>query len=135
MAAIDRPETPRAIAVQVSAAVKASDGDSISIRLDPEELGPVRMKLNHNDTQITVSISAERPETLDLMRRHVDQLAQEMRGLGYTSMRFDFQQQNQWNGQPSQAALIHQSEPEASSVSPFRGPRQLAAAGGLDIRL
>jgi flagellar hook-length control protein FliK len=135
MPAIDRPETPRAIAVQVAEAFKTSDGDSISIRLDPEELGAVRMKLNHNDTQIIVSISAERPETLDLMRRHVDQLAQEMRGLGYASLRFDFQQQNQRNGQPSQASMAHQSEPEAPSVSPFRGPRQGAAAGGLDIRL
>jgi flagellar hook-length control protein FliK len=135
MPAIDRPETPRAIAVQVAEAFKTSDGDSISIRLDPEELGAVRMKLNHNDTQIIVSISAERPETLDLMRRHVDQLAQEMRGLGYASLRFDFQQQNQRNGQPSQASMARQSEPEAPSVSPFCGPRQGAAAGGLDIRL
>lgn len=133
--AIDRPETPRAVAVQLSEAVRSSDGDSISIRLDPEELGAVRMKLNHSDGHITVSISAERPETLDLMRRHVDQLAQEMRGLGYTSMRFDFQQQNQRNDQPSEGATGPQAEPESPAISPFRAPRQLAAAGGLDIRL
>lgn len=133
--AIDRPETPRAVAVQLSEAVRSSDGDSISIRLDPEELGAVRMKLNHSDGQITVSISAERPETLDLMRRHVDQLAQEMRGLGYASMRFDFQQQNQRNGQPSESSAGPQAEPESPAISPFRAPRQLAAAGGLDIRL
>ena len=62
----------------------------IEIALSPQELGRVRMSIMTEDGAITVNIVAERPETLDLMRRHVDQLGQSFRNMGYDSITFSF---------------------------------------------
>ncbi|MFC6582188.1 flagellar hook-length control protein FliK [Sulfitobacter aestuariivivens] len=48
------------------------------------------MALQMADTGIVVTLLTERPETLDLMRRHIDQLGQEFRALGYEDVTFSF---------------------------------------------
>lgn len=62
------------------------------IALSPQELGRVRMSVKTEDGMITVSIIAERADTLDLMRRHIDQLGQSFRAMGYESISFAFGQ-------------------------------------------
>lgn len=62
------------------------------IALSPEELGRVRMSVATEDGKITVNILTERPETLDLMRRHIDQLGQSFRSMGYDQVSFSFGQ-------------------------------------------
>jgi flagellar hook-length control protein FliK len=62
------------------------------IALSPQELGRVRMSVVTEDGSITVNIIAERPETLDLMRRHIDQLGQTFKSMGYESINFAFGQ-------------------------------------------
>ncbi|QEW29444.1 Flagellar hook-length control protein FliK [Roseovarius indicus] len=76
--------------LQVSAAIQASTERSFDIHLSPVELGKVRITLSPSDSGITVSILADRPETLDLLRRHSDLLAQDFRDLGYDSAAFSF---------------------------------------------
>ena len=39
---------------------------------------------------LQVVVSAERPETLEMMRRHIDMLAQEMRRMGQEAAQFSF---------------------------------------------
>lgn len=80
--------TPQVL--QVSAAIQASTERSFDIHLSPAELGKVRITLSPSDSGITVSILADRPETLDLLRRHSDLLAQDFRDLGYDSATFSF---------------------------------------------
>jgi len=84
------------------------------IALSPEELGRVRMSVAAEDGKITVSILTERPETLDLMRRHIDQLGQSFRSMGYDQVSFSF-------GQGAQTGDQSGSNPSASSPS---GPSQ-----------
>lgn len=57
---------------------------AVEIALDPPELGRVRLSLLEVAGVMTLSITAERPETADIMRRHLDLLAQEFsrEGLG-----------------------------------------------------
>ncbi|MDG4649247.1 flagellar hook-length control protein FliK [Roseibacterium sp. SDUM158017] len=50
---------------------------AVEIALDPPELGRVRLSLVEVGGTMAVSITAERPETADLMRRHLEILAQE----------------------------------------------------------
>lgn len=50
---------------------------TLEIALDPPELGRVRLSLVETGGVMVVSILADRPETADLMRRHLDILAQE----------------------------------------------------------
>jgi len=84
------PGTARAVASQVMDALSNAQSKKIEIALNPEELGRVRMVLSTTDAGISVSIVAERPETLDLMRRHIGQLTEEFRNLGYVDIGFDF---------------------------------------------
>jgi hypothetical protein len=52
--------------------------------LSPEELGPLRLSVEAVDGGLRLVIEAVRPETADLMRRHLEALRQELRqdGLG-----------------------------------------------------
>ena len=60
--------------------------------LSPAELGRVRISMQANDGGMVIQVIAERPETLDLMRRHISDLAQEFRNIGYGSAEFSFGQ-------------------------------------------
>jgi flagellar hook-length control protein FliK len=81
---------PPPVSHQILQAVRAQPDGPVEIRLSPEELGSVRLTLQPTDGGLTVQITAERPETLDLMRRHLPDLARELRDMGHTSLAFSF---------------------------------------------
>lgn len=62
----------------------------VEISLSPAELGRVRLSMAPGEAGLMVTIYAERPETLDLMRRHGDQLMQELRQAGFDRAEFTF---------------------------------------------
>ncbi len=103
------------------------------------------MAIVTEDGSITVNIVAERGETLDLMRRHIDQLAQAFRGLGYDTVNFSFGQTGADDGQQAdQGAAPHQeiaSEGNDTADLPDQhgGAPQVPASSpdtsGVDIRL
>ncbi len=86
------PDLPRHVAQQLSAAIALSGGKTTEVALNPAELGRVRISLNSAEAGLVVSILAERPETLDLMRRTALQLAAEFADIGYGSVEFNFGQ-------------------------------------------
>ena len=85
-----RPEMARMVAVQMADAMIKAQSNKVEIALNPEELGRVRMVLTTAETGVSVSITAERPETLDMMRRHIELLTEEFRKLGYEDIGFEF---------------------------------------------
>jgi hypothetical protein len=88
-----RPQTPllaQHVAQQLAVSLRQSSDRVTEMALDPVELGKVRMTVRAQDQAIVMTVVAERPETADLMRRHVDVLQQELRALGYTSVTLDF---------------------------------------------
>ena len=108
----------------------------VLISLSPEELGKVRMALTASDTGVTLVITTERPETMELMRRHIDQLSQEFRRLGYENIGFEFRNGGSGSGEPNARLRkfdgTSQDEPVAppNSVEP-----KPAKTSGLDLRL
>lgn len=80
----------RHAAQQIAMAITQTNGKVTEISLNPEELGRVRLSLAAGEGAITLAISADRPETADLLRRHIDTLAQEFRSLGYDNLTFSF---------------------------------------------
>lgn len=80
----------RSVTPQIAAAVHASGERSVEIVLSPAELGKVRITLSPGEGAMTVNIVADRPETLDLLRRHSDLLAQDFHDLGYEGTAFSF---------------------------------------------
>jgi len=87
------PAQPHHVVMQIAAAIGrgASGADRvIDLVLSPEELGKVRLSLSQSDAGLSVSVLAERPETLDLLRRNIDLLAGEFLDIGYQSAEFSF---------------------------------------------
>jgi flagellar hook-length control protein FliK len=116
---------------------------TVEITLTPEELGQVRLTVKSHDTNgATIILQADRPETLDLMRRHVELLAQEMRDIGYGELTFTFQDRDQSG---SNASAFAQNADDTPAIGPQaakapvgrdRAPlRPSGQDGRLDIRI
>ncbi|MGR3661748.1 MAG: flagellar hook-length control protein FliK [Paracoccaceae bacterium] len=130
-----RAGTVRFAGTQMVDALIRQPDQAVEIALNPEELGRVRIALSHLDTGLTVAISAERPETLDLMRRHIEQLAAEFRRLGYENIGFEF------SGGDANSSGQSETESQSSSdqMTDTPDPKTLSPVStqttGLDIRL
>lgn len=130
-------ETARHVAGQISVAVSGPGGRATEISLSPEELGRVRLHMTAVDQTITLHVMAERPETNDLLRRHIDVLAQEFRALGYEDIAFSFGDGASANtagaegdeGHDGHQPAIRVAEPEVKLIQ-TSGPQS-----GLDLRL
>jgi len=134
------PATGRAAAQQVASAVRGGVERGFDITLSPAELGNVRITLTPADGGLSVSILADRPETLDLLRRHVADLAQEFRDIGYEDAEFSFGSEGQ--GAPRDGAAPGGARGAAAEDMPDGAaspqPADSAAApdnGRMDIRI
>lgn len=124
-------ETARAIATQIAEALRQGSG-TIDVTLSPEELGRVRLSVGVGEGAMLVSISAERPETLDLMRRHIDILHAEARAEGFATLSFAFSDSG---GQPPAQAETLATAPERDAPpAPATAARHIPS-DGLDLRL
>ena len=74
---------------QMRVAFSRSMDSTVDLALSPAELGRVRMSIQIHDQIVTLVVTADRPDTADLMRRHMDALAQEFRGMGFAGVSID----------------------------------------------
>jgi hypothetical protein len=127
---------------QIVAALSRSADGATELALSPEELGNVRLRLEPdaaNPDRMVVMITFERPETLDLFRRHAGELAEALRSAGYAGADIGFGQEGAGSGGFDRSAdrsanrgTGHEGLDPAPSHSP--APR-LAAGASLDLRL
>lgn len=135
---------PTAIGAQAATAASMADGDGaartlarsaadlfpgqgVSVVLEPAELGRVRVALTLEGGAMTLTVTAERPETDELLRRHADVLAAALaeEGLGDTGFSF-----GKTAEEPQEVATDLDGEPAPQSpVSPQSTNR------ALDLRL
>lgn len=100
--AFQHPDLPRHLAAQIASAAQRGGAEKpVEILLNPTELGRVKISMASIDGTMTVSVIADRPETLDLMRRHINVLAQEFLDIGYGQADFAFGQNDPQNGADS----------------------------------
>jgi hypothetical protein len=133
------PAPPQAIAAPVGVAIVAVRDRQVELRLDPPELGRVQIQLETTETGLRGMVLTERPETLDLMRRHADMLQRELAAAGYDHVDLGFAQggrdperQRASPGAESRAVgVIAQPTGEIPTVA----RRQATILGALDIRL
>jgi len=129
-----------AAAQQIAAALSdpARDrGAPLELALDPPELGRVRLQITELAGVMTLTIHAERPETADLMRRHLDLLAQEFAESGLDAPSVRISQEGAGNGGGSSddregTPQTNRAVPEAETAQSI--PNH-ARNGGLDLRL
>ncbi|AVO38556.2 flagellar hook-length control protein FliK [Pukyongiella litopenaei] len=106
------------------------------IALSPEELGRVRMSLMPSEQGVTVQIFAERQETIDLLRRHSDQLASEFQRLGYDSTGFEFSGGDaEKQGQDDRFRPHDQSTVTGAESSAAIPVARVAMSSGVDMRV
>lgn len=114
--------------------------DSVELSLAPNELGRLRMSLAQDGGSVLVLLSAERPETIELIRRHADQLTQEFRQAGFSGATLSF---GQWGGGAGAARPQLPADPPAlapprlmADALPLNpDPRLRPSATGLDLRI
>lgn len=128
----------REIAQQMAPVVRAMPGEFTEITLRPEELGRVQMRMRGQEGQILLQVVTERPETHDLMRRHIDVVERAFRDLGYSEIAFEFSTSGQskrqpWSEIPAGDPEVSPETAEAEDAAP--GPETEGAAARLDIRV
>ncbi len=129
------PAVATQITSQIQAQISQSSKQVIELRLDPAELGRVTIQLSPQDQSITAQITAERPETLDLMRRHSEVLLATLATAGFSQADLSFQQGTPQQGgrdAPRFQSLGFIAEPTTPTLS---APQLPTADGRLDIRL
>ncbi len=108
----------RQAAQSVAHAIRHMEGGSVEIALSPEELGHIRLLLrDHMTATPTVTLHADRADTLDLMRRHIDILAQDLRDMGYRDVSFSF------GGQTHDGGTTRQHSFRADAIAPPDTPQ------------
>ena len=132
------------IANQITAALSQSADGATELALSPEELGHVRLRLERDakhPERMVVHITFERPETLDLFRRHAGELADALRDAGYAGADIGFGQQDGGAGTPDRSpAFAAPDYGSGASVpteaqTPDSPPPRLMAGASLDLRL
>ncbi|NOX72650.1 MAG: hypothetical protein GXP03_03155 [Alphaproteobacteria bacterium] len=131
---------PKNIAIQIAQAALSDGGRSVEIALDPVELGKVRLTLHTSETGINVQFLADRPETMDLMRRNAHLLEAEFENLGYQNIGFDFSQNQQSATSESpeeQPNGLGEREPQIDDIPAVQPNYAMAPpiGNGLDLRL
>ncbi|WP_171236108.1 flagellar hook-length control protein FliK [Ruegeria sp. HKCCA6837] len=135
-----RAEIARAIAGQLAASIQGRAGSgAMEIALNPEELGRVSIVLNGRDDGMHMTIATERPETLELMRRHLSVLAEEFQKLGYGELNFDLGTSSDADGQavgtdtPESGSAF--DDPQSDSDAQIVSLQQIQVPGrGIDMR-
>ena len=130
-------EIPRHVARQLADVARQMPDRPVELTLNPEELGRIRLTFTLTDGGINVAVLTERGETMDMMRRHIETLAQEFRDMGYSDVGFQFSQNSQGSSDGGGATEHHQTLnmplPEPENTSPAK--LSLEPSTGLDLRL
>ncbi|WP_166434099.1 flagellar hook-length control protein FliK [Roseovarius spongiae] len=133
-----RPDDARRVAVQIAEAARGGGERPIDLNLNPAELGRVRITLSGADGMMHVTVSAERGETLDLIRRHIELLSEAFRDIGYggSSFAFSHERDAQDRSGSGRSPSATQDEPSVPPAMTDVAPSQRATrADRLDIRL
>lgn len=117
--------------VLVQTAQAAPEGP-VALTLSPEELGSVRFEMQGRGEAIHIALTVERPETLDLLRRHVDTLVAEFKQAGFTGTSFSFS--GTWGGGQDRGAQNPYRQRHDTEDEPTEHAGRTRGRGGLDLR-
>ncbi len=134
----------RQVAEQFVLSVNRTTAGQVTIQMAPAELGRVDISMQPREHGMALLIAADRPETLELLRRHVDLLAEDLRALGWSDVSFQFGAGGQSPGERDRgehAATDPASAPDGQPDGALQDQRAagaevraLSADGRLDLR-
>lgn len=118
----------------------ATHANRSELTLAPEELGRIRFDIRQQGESLVVTLTADRPETLELMRRHANDLRSELAAAGYSGATLDFAGsggRHPASGRPDTTAAFDtfaESAPAAPDPLPSPALQHPVAIDGLDLR-
>jgi len=129
---------PPQVPAQIAAALAARPERPLEVRLAPVELGGLTVNLLQDGDVLRVVVQADRPETLDLLRRNGEILLGELRLAGFSGAALSFADGGGAHDRRA-SALLH-AAPAADLPPPVppantQTPRPAQTAQGLDLRL
>ncbi|MEM9343180.1 MAG: flagellar hook-length control protein FliK [Pseudomonadota bacterium] len=133
------PEPLRPPTLQIVEALRLAPG-TVDLVLVPEELGRLTLNMVMDDGTMSVTVTAERAETLDLVRRNAGLLEAEARAAGFDSVSFTFAENGSGSGSNTEDAdgagtgggdLLQ--GPDGEVVEP--DVTAVPVSGSLDLRL
>jgi hypothetical protein len=135
-----RAEMAQSAAMQIAAAIqKGGPGGKpgIELTLSPQELGRVLLTFTQSETGMVVNVHADRAETLELLRRNIDMLAQEFRDIGYESAQFTFDRDTGGDDTASPSGTLGAADTGARPAEETARPTThlVVLSDRLDIRL
>lgn len=132
-----RADLPVQVARQLAEAFQNTGQRPVDIALNPEELGRVRLALSATESGMVIHVTAERPDTIELMRRHIAELTQEFRQIGYSNVSLSFAGGD--TGQGDRTTESPSRPPESGADAGPENPVEIilssAPETGIDIRL
>ncbi|WP_435164514.1 flagellar hook-length control protein FliK [Falsirhodobacter sp. 1013] len=124
---------PEAARKQAEAVVHAQ-AETLTRDSVGEDQGRVHVTLQRDGDDWRVVVSADNPATLDLMRRHADQLQQDLAQQGFGGAQLDFSEWKEPETPEPQADTGHEvPAPRAEMARYTHSP--LLPSSGLDLRL
>ena len=84
------PPTAAQLSAQLLPLAQSAQSGPVELVLSPAELGQLRFEIHHRGDQVQIVLSAERPETLDLLRRNSEQLLADFRNAGFAGASLAF---------------------------------------------
>lgn len=129
----------REAAVQVAEITRNAAEGKVEVRLNPEELGRLSISFLTRDSAMAISILAERPETMDLVRRNIGELLQELRDIGFQELSVDVGSSHE-NGAASKdtsAEKLLSDDTDAPEIKtrPVAITERLFRSSGIDVRI
>ena len=132
------PAMATSVWAQVIDAMNSSAMRSFQVQLAPIELGRVRITMNSTEAGVQVIIFAERPETLELLRKFAANFEKELTDIGYQHLDLTFSQQQDSRQQFQGSIETGDRDQVTESVPISRQIIHMPDAripGGMDIRV
>lgn len=130
------PATVQHVARQIVEVLPRSGDARLEITLTPEDLGRLKLTLVTGEGTPVLHITADRQETMELVRRHIDLLTREFTALGFAGLDVALGQDRRTPPQPSGAQKTDGAGANPPGSDPDSTQRPAAVQGsGLDIRL
>lgn len=130
--------TPQTLGQAIVQVVQNGEDRQIDLALRPEELGRLRFEMSTSGDKVHVTLFIERPEALDLIRRHAEHLLNDLRQAGFSQTSLSFgdwsQRESQTGGDPAAPAPTGDTA-DTPPMVPAERFTPVAAFGRLDIRL
>lgn len=130
---------PPNLHIQLLHHASAAIDRQVEVLLTPEELGSVKFQIRHHGDTVSILLSAERGDTMDMLRRHGDELMREFRQAGFSGATLDFGRWGQHSQSQQQAPAGFVPGEEFAVLPPIQRPDPPAPAAGdalgLNLRL